>query len=278
MRYDDTMRMCDGVQLAYTRYEVAEPRAVICALHGLGEHARRYDRVAEAWNSRGFSFRMLDYRGHGRSPGKRGDTPYARTAQDAMELIASGEAEGIPRVLYGHSFGGGLALHLLLSQPLPVKAAVVTSPWLRLKRPYGKAAVALLGVAAAIAPGITIPNGLSSDGLSHDEGAKAAYRDDPLVHERISLNMAYGAFRAGESSLANAATLNVPLLLMHGSDDPICDAAGSRAFAKAAGDKCVYVEYPGMLHELHNENVWEAMIGRQAEFAAREIAEALSRG
>lgn len=261
------MRMSDGVELALTRWEAVSPKGILCGLHGLGEHAARYEHVAQAWRERGFSFRMLDLRGHGRSPGKRGDTPYAAAMQDSIELLASAAQEGLPVFLFGHSFGGGLALHLMVTQPLPIAAGIVTSPWLRIHRPIKGPTLAALTVLSRIAPHMTMANGIDASGLSHDRDLCERYGQDPLVHDRVSTNMAYGAHRAGEHSLVNAGDLCAPLLLLHGGADPICDAAASRAFARGAGLKCVHHEYEGMLHELHNEPVWEDVFQREAAFA-----------
>ena len=39
--------------------------------HGFGEHARRYDHVAQRFGAAGLVTYALDHRGHGRSDGKR---------------------------------------------------------------------------------------------------------------------------------------------------------------------------------------------------------------
>jgi alpha-beta hydrolase superfamily lysophospholipase len=46
---------------------------------------------------------------------------------------------------------------------------------------------------------------------------------------------------------------SIPVLLMHGSDDKITSAAGSRLFnGNVAGD-VTYQEWQGLWHEMHNE-------------------------
>ncbi len=272
MRHEDTMRMSDGVELHLTRFEAPSPRAVVCGLHGLGEYAGRYAAVGEAFNSRGLSLRMLDYRGHGLSPGKRGDAPYAKIIQDALEFLAASAQDGAPLILFGHSFGGGLAIHLLLTQPLPVIGGIVSSPWLRLVRPISGATAALLPALAFMAPGLTIDNGLDAAGLCSDPEKSNAYARDPLVHSKISLSMALGAHRAGIHSLAHAGELSVPLLLVHGGGDSICDPLGSRDFAAGAGALCEYREFPGMRHELHNESAWNEAFALEMAFVDKLLS------
>lgn len=274
MRRDETMRFSDGVELALTRWEAPSARAIVCGVHGLGEHALRYEKVAAAWNRHGCSMRMLDLRGHGRSPGKRGYAPYARTLQDILELLTAAAEEGPPLLLFGHSLGGGIALRLMVTQPLPIAGGIVTSPWLRLVHPIRGPRLAFLSAMRRLAPSATISNGLAASGLCHDEAVCRAYEADPLVHDRVSMDLAWGAQKAGELSIAAADRLDAPLLLMHGGDDPICDVAGSRALAERAGGGCAYHEYPGMYHELHNEAVWPDVFAREAAFADGVIADA----
>ncbi len=54
-----------------------EPRAAVALLHGLGEHCGRYERLAGRFTDAGFAVSAIDLRGHGHSPGARGDTRFA---------------------------------------------------------------------------------------------------------------------------------------------------------------------------------------------------------
>jgi alpha-beta hydrolase superfamily lysophospholipase len=54
-------------------------------------------------------------------------------------------------------------------------------------------------------------------------------------------------------ALEHAAEFQLPLLLMHGSADPITSANASRIFAERAGDKVTLKIWEGMYHEIHNE-------------------------
>ena len=60
----------DGVRIVYDVWTPdTEPRAVVVLSHGFGEHARRYDHVAERFGRDGLMTYALDHRGHGRSQG-----------------------------------------------------------------------------------------------------------------------------------------------------------------------------------------------------------------
>ncbi len=65
-----TYRSADGRQLAAYRWAPhdGQPVAgVVVLVHGMGEHLRRYDHVADALTSAGFAVYGHDHRGHGAS-------------------------------------------------------------------------------------------------------------------------------------------------------------------------------------------------------------------
>lgn len=63
----------DGAVAGY-HYPCREASHVMCLIHGIGEHAGRYRRMAEKLSSMGIATVSMDLRGHGISKGVRGDT------------------------------------------------------------------------------------------------------------------------------------------------------------------------------------------------------------
>ncbi|HFC00161.1 MAG TPA: alpha/beta hydrolase, partial [Phaeodactylibacter sp.] len=51
-------------------WKVAEAKAVVCLVHGLGEHMHRYDSMAAYYNQKGYAMMAFDNLGHGKSGGK----------------------------------------------------------------------------------------------------------------------------------------------------------------------------------------------------------------
>ena len=65
-----------------------EVRAVVCLVHGLGEHSGRYKQLPIDLNDSGFVLIGYDQRGHGKSEGKRGHTPsYEAYLSDITKLL-----------------------------------------------------------------------------------------------------------------------------------------------------------------------------------------------
>jgi alpha-beta hydrolase superfamily lysophospholipase len=128
----------------------------------------------------------------------------------------------IPLFLYGHSLGGGFVLNYLIRKEPRLRGAVVTSPWLRLSFEPAKSKVNMAAVMKNIYPGMVSPSGLVIDHISHDREVVEKYRNDPLIHDKISVSLFHAAMSAAAFTLKNASTLKIPLLIMHGADDQIC--------------------------------------------------------
>ena len=103
-----------------------------------------------------------------------------------------------------------------------------------------------------ILPGLIQPSGLNVNHISHDQNVVEKYKNDPLVHGKISVSLFHGAMSAAKYSLEHASELKVPTLLIHGSDDQICSPEGSREFA-SKNSKVDLKIWDGGYHELHNE-------------------------
>jgi alpha-beta hydrolase superfamily lysophospholipase len=148
-----------------------------------------------------------------------------------------------------------------------VSAAGLRSPVLeqRLKIQAAKA----LGQAL---PRLTIPTGLDDTGLSRDPETIRAYREDPFTHDRASLALGRDGATAADWALANAARFHVPLLMVHGSEDPIAYVRGTEEFAAGVGGEVTVHVYEGLLHEPHNEPERDQVISDIIEWLDERIA------
>ncbi len=231
-------------------------RGVVLIVHGLGEHAGRYDPLARRLNQWGFAVRGYDHYGHGESGGTRGvlssDTRLLDDLTDVIESTRVRMLRTTPLILLGHSMGGLVAAHLLSQRQGLAEALVLSSPALDPGLSVGqKIALAIL---PRFAPNFCVGNGLNASYLSHDPAVVAAYRADPLVHDRISGRLARYIATAGPATVARAARWKIQTLLMYAGDDRLVNPAGSRAFAQAAPSSVVTSRcFDGMYHEIFNE-------------------------
>lgn len=243
-----------------------EPRAVVCLVHGLGEHASRYEPLGHYLAERRYALFTYDMRGHGRSAGPRGDAPSYDALLSDIGLPLTEAARRYakaPRFLYGHSMGGNLVLNYALRRTTQLTGVIASSPWLRLAfaPPSWKQTVGRLLL--RLRPGATLDAALDAADLSHDEEVVAAYAQDRLVHGRVSARLYFAIAEGGEYALAHAAEFRQPLLMMQGSADPIVDPAATREFAEQVRGRCNLLFWDGLFHELHNEvereEVFEAL-------------------
>jgi alpha-beta hydrolase superfamily lysophospholipase len=230
-------------------------RGVVVIVHGLGEHAGRYARLAEHLNTWGFAVRGYDQFGHGESSGARGGLPGPlRLLEDLVDVVESTRqrtSERVPLIVLGHSLGG-LVVAAAVARGMGVDALVLSSPAFGAR--LSVVQKLLLSIMPRLAPGLAVANGLDPALLSHDAKVVAAYRADPLVHDRISGRLARFITATGPQVLARAADWPVPTLLMYAGDDRLVDPEGSRAFAAAAPPGLVTSRgFDGLYHELFNE-------------------------
>jgi len=231
-------------------------RGVVILVHGLGEHAGRYDHVARKLNDWGFAVRGYDQCGHGESGGARGSLPTdTRLLDDLADIVDSTRARlqpGTPLILLGHSMGGLVVGRFVSLGIRPVDGLIMSSPALD----PGLSAFQkfLVSVLPRLAPNLRVGNGLKPQYISHDPAVVAAYLADPLVHDRISARLARFIATAGPQAVAMAPQWKVPTLLMYAGDDHLLNAQGSRNFAAAAPKALVTaVGFDALYHEIFNE-------------------------
>lgn len=247
--------MPDGQPLRLCDWPLPQARGGVLIVHGLGEHAGRYGRLARWLNTLGYAVRAWDQRGHGQSPGPRGVLNHPDDLLADLSVVHADYTRtlGTAPLLLGHSMGGLVALRAVLDERITPQALVLSSPALRSHASRGLQRLA--ATLAHLLPNLRLRNGLDLERLSHDAQVVAAYRDDPLCHDRVSPRLADFIFRAGASCIADADRLEVPTLLLVAGDDALVDAAGSRDFsAAAARTKRLTTRYfAALYHELFNE-------------------------
>ena len=255
----------EGIIRGYS-WHLEDPEKVICIVHGIGEYGGRFDRVAEVFRKKNMAACALDLRGHGESLGKRGDcAPRNSVLDDVSELLRYAEEKypGKPIILYGHSMGGNIVLDYRARGEMNDHPAgyIISAPWVRLVRPVPPLLYKAVKLLSRIAPSFTIGSDINEANLGNPEKVKP-FKDNPMVHNRISALCAVDGFDKGigfEDGTAedDRCAANIPTLLMHGSEDRICDVNGSRRIAErlqAQGDDLEYIEWEGLFHEIHNGN------------------------
>ncbi|ORV13492.1 alpha/beta hydrolase [Mycobacterium celatum] len=256
-----TERTFDGVGGVRIVYDVwtpdTAPRGVVVLSHGLGEHARRYDHVAQRFGDAGLVTYALDHRGHGRSGGKRvlvRDISEYTGDFDTLVGIATKEYPARKRVVLGHSMGGGIVFAYGVEHPDDYDLMVLSGPAVAAQDAVSPLLVFLAKTLGAVVPGLPVQE-LDSSAISRDPVVVNAYDTDPLVHHgKVPAGLARALLLVGETMPQRAPALTAPLLVVHGSEDRLITVDGSRRLVQCVGSTDVELKvYPGLYHEVFNE-------------------------
>jgi acylglycerol lipase len=253
-----TLRAADGTRLHALRWPAERPRAALLLSHGLGEHAGRYAALARDLVPLGIDVHALDHRGHGRSGGARAYTPrFSRFVDDfeAFRLhVAAGLPAGLPVFVLGHSLGGLIAIRWMEAHTeAGLAGAVLSAPLLGIRKEAARWKTALSGVLSKLLPWVPIPNEIDPAELSSDAAYVRSYREDPLVHAKITPRLYTEMVKAMGDAAAEKDRLALPLLfLVPGADSIVREEETLRFAAGLKGDVTVR-RYPGFRHESLNE-------------------------
>jgi alpha-beta hydrolase superfamily lysophospholipase len=233
----------DGVagRVHYRHWPVDDPQAAVIFLHGFGEHSGLYERLAGALNARAIELWALDEIGHGLSDGPRGLVG----SVDALEangrtLTELARRPGVPLVLAGHSLGGVTAALAIARDPSPWAGAVLSGT--PIETP---AWVAELEPGAAIA--------LDADDLSTDPWYLDALANDPLAFTESEGGPADALPPAWAELASTFAQVTLPVLFVHGGEDPVAPVEGSRRWA-AELPSARLAEFDGGRHDILNDS------------------------
>ena len=236
-----------------------KPKAVVCLVHGLGEHTGRYEHVGKVLNAAGYALFGFDLRGHGKTSGPRGHIPSLDAVMQDIQQFIAFQKQNFPRTpifLYGHSLGGMFALAYAIQYNNELQGVIVTGAGLHSPLREQKAKVTLVNILGSLFPAIILSSGLDPATISRDPEVVQKYINDPLVHDKISAGLGKAMLIGIDLCFKRANEFSLPLLIMHGKDDKLVYPSGSEEFAKLASEsnKDVTLKlWDGLYHEIHNE-------------------------
>lgn len=257
-REERTFRGVGGVEIVYDVWTPdTDPRGVVALAHGYGEHARRYDHVAQHFGEAGLVTYALDHRGHGRAGGKRVRVRHmAEFVSDYRDLvnIARAEHPGRPLIVLGHSMGGGIVFAYGVQHPGEYDLMVLSGPAIAAHTRVSKAKALIGKAVGSILPDLPI-EAIDADAVSRDKNVVADYKADPLVYRgKVPAGIGKALLVVGETMPAKAPEITAPLLVVHGEDDQLVSAEGSRRLVLHIGSTDVELKvYPDLYHEVFNE-------------------------
>ena len=238
---------------------MAPERALVVA-HGFAEHSGRYEALGCWFAEHGCAVHAYDHQGHGRSQGPRNYVASFADYHDDLAVLVERvrcEHAGLDVVLVGHSMGGLIAAGFAREYKPEVLGVVLSGPALSVGEALSGPRLWFTQLMRHFAPRFLFDAGFTPDGLSRDPEVRRLYEEDSLVDTRMTPALALAMLQAIESTACGGAEVEVPLLLLHGGDDSLCDPSGSQVFFESLpGGSAPPSElkiYPGLLHEIFNE-------------------------
>jgi len=262
-RVDDFFTDSFGVTIHYYRWSPKRtPRGIVQLAHGLGEHALRYGDLVEALVDSGFEVWADDHRGHGKTGleqwgndsaklgrlGPGGLPATIRQVRDVTALIRR-ERPGVPLAFLGHSWGS-LIGQIILNQGGAADYDAVVFTGTAYRMPGSMNAGDLNAQHKHL-------GNIGAEWLSRDAAVHEKWRDDPLTFVADTLKL-FGPIDAARLiGRPKRMGVDIPILIMVGSDDSLGGEPSARKLAEAyrkAGVSVVdLIVYPDARHEIFNE-------------------------
>ncbi len=267
----------DGTTLFYRYWppvgSVNAKRAVLL-LHRGHEHSGRLQHVVDELALDDFSMFAWDARGHGRSPGERGDSPsfaalvkdvdrFVRHVSDCYAIAANQIA------VVGQSVGAVLAATWAHDYAPQIRCLVLTAPAFQVKL-YVPLARPGLTLMQRLFGNFFITSYVKAKFLSHDPERVRSYDEDPLVTRSISARVLLGLYDAADRVVADAEAIRLPLQLLISEKDWVVQRAPQDRFFDRLGSPVKERHLlPGFLHDTLGERDRKLAIDQIRAFIER---------
>ena len=255
-----TFTTSDGTELFY-RYRPAKDGSsdkAIVLFHRGHEHSGRLMYLADELGLDDFAFFAWDARGHGNSPGARGDSPGIATSvadiQDFMHHIAH-HYHIAPEntAVIAQSVGAVLVATWLHDYAPPIRCAVLASPAFSVKLyvPFARPGLKLLH---KLRGNFFVNSYVKAHYLTHDKARQEDFKRDPLIVRPISVRILLGLYDTAERIVADAQAITTPLLLLISGDDKVVHPQPQHDFYNHLGShyKARHI-LPGFYHDTLGE-------------------------
>ena len=258
--------------------KVEKPTGVVQIIHGMQEHAKRYNDFAKYLNSKGLIVFASDLRGHGQTA-LQNNLPLGYSEGDIFLEIVQDQIiitdyltkkYNLPVSILGHSFGSFITQRYLIENGFKIKNAILTgstytnSAQYRLGYHVAKIGKFFKGAkkSAKLIEGMSFkkysklfPNG---NWLTRDEDIWKEYNNDELCGKSFPYNFYLSFFKHARKNYKNLDHIPyyLPILIASGVSDPVCGKYGLAKlfFTYGKAKKKVFLKtYLDCRHEILNE-------------------------
>jgi alpha-beta hydrolase superfamily lysophospholipase len=272
----------DGAELFYRHWPATGlapnvPRQAVVLFHRGHEHSGRIAHLVDELDLPGFDFFAWDARGHGQSPGARGDSPgFATSVRDVQTFVdhlsATYDIAEQNMAVIAQSVGAVIAATWAHDYAPKIRALVLASPAFKVKLyvPFARTGLALL---RRFKGNFFVNSYVKARFLSHDPARVASYDSDPLITKAISVNVLLGLYEAAERVVADAEAIQIPTqLLISGSDFVVHRQPQERFFERLSSTRKEKHILPGFFHDTLGERDRHLALSRIRRFVMQNFA------
>jgi alpha-beta hydrolase superfamily lysophospholipase len=272
----------DGTPLFYRYWPAVGDRVengAIVLFHRGHEHSGRLQHIVDELGLDGFPMFAWDARGHGRSPGPRGDSPsFAASVKDVDAFIRHVSSESRVRMediaVIAQSVGAVYVATWAHDYAPPVRCLVLAAPAFKVKL-YVPLARQGLGLRQKFAGNFFVNSYVKARFLTHDPERIRSYESDPLITKAISAKILLALYEAGERVVADAQAIHLPVQLLISGSDWVVHRQPQFEFFERLGSviKERHV-LPGFYHDTLGEKDRHLAFEKIRDFILRMFAEA----
>lgn len=274
-----TFRTHDGTELFYRHWPAAAAGSgqAIVLFHRGHEHSGRLQHIVDELDLPGHAMFAWDARGHGRSPGPRGDSPsLAASVKDVDTFIRhlsrehAVAAESI--AVIAQSVGAVLAATWAHDYAPRVRCLVLAAPAFKVKL-YVPFARAGLRLAHRLFGNFFVNSYVKAKFLTHDPERIRSYENDPLITRPISARILLALYDAAERVVADAQAIGLPVQLLVSGADWVVHLGPQHEFFERLGSTIKEKHVlSGFYHDTLGEKERGAALAKVRDFIQRMFA------
>ncbi len=248
-------------------------RGIVVIVHGLNSHSGQYLWVGEQLAEAGLAVYALDHRGRGRSDGERF---YVEKIEDYTDDVATlvnqakSDNPGVPVFVLGHSAGGVISCIYTLDHQSEINGLICES--FAYELPVPDIVLSFLKGLSYITPHTHVFS-LKNEDFSRDPEVVESMNNDPLIKgESQPAQTAKVLLNADARLREEFPLINLPVLILHGTEDKATKPSGSQHFYEQASstDKTIKL-YEGHYHDLLNDVGKEIVMADITEWISARI-------
>ncbi|WP_051538076.1 alpha/beta fold hydrolase [Butyrivibrio proteoclasticus] len=265
----------DGTKLSYYVVTPENPKASITIVHGMGEFFGKYHEYIWYLYQAGYKVFFMEQRGHGYSEGKCKEpdliyiddySTYVEDLNCFVEDVVIPESGDLTMLLFAHSMGGAVATYYLEKHPAFFKAAVLSSPMLKMKagniNAFAefalRAYVFMFRKAKSLAPNqkhfnpeTPFETSSAKSKPRFDYQLNLRKKDDHYQMTGATFGWALASLKVHRDIFRHIDRIKIPVDIFTAGQDHLIDPVGYDMFKEKKPDTKIH-EFPESRHEIFN--------------------------